>query len=221
MYKCIVIDDEELARTLLISYIKKLDFLELMGAFENPLEAISTLKNNAIDLVFLDIQMPELKGTDFAKMIPANTKVIFTTAYSEYALEGFDLNALDYLLKPITFERFLIAVNKLKNEITTVEKTITVKSGYELHKLKLDEIVYIESDSEYVNFHTSTKKIMSHQTLKALANSLDSSIFMRVHRSFVINKNKVTGLKGKEIIVSDVKIPVSDRYFELVKQLFK
>jgi DNA-binding LytR/AlgR family response regulator len=218
MYKCVIIDDEELARTLLISYIKKLDFLELMGDFENPLDAISTLKSNAIDLVFLDIQMPELKGTDFAKMIPANTKVIFTTAYSEYALEGFDLNALDYLLKPITFERFLIAVNKLKNKITTVEKTITVKSGYDLHKLKLNDITHIESDSEYVKFHTTTKRIMSYQTLKSLEKTLDASIFMRVHRSYIINKTKVTGLKGRELLLSDIKIAVSDSYYEAVKK---
>lgn len=220
MFKCIIIDDEELARILLKSYVEKLDFLEFMGDFENPLEALNTIKSNAIDLIFLDIQMPELKGTDFAKMVASNTKIIFTTAYSEYALQGFELNALDYLLKPITFERFLNAVNKLQSKNTTIntEAMLTVKSGYDLHKLKLGDITYIESDSEYVVFHTNRKKIMSHQTLKALEKSLDPSIFMRVHRSYIINKTKVTGLKGRDLLLSDVKIAVSDSYYETVKK---
>jgi len=216
--KCIVIDDEELARTLLKSYIDKVDFLELVADFENPIDAMPVLKDPDIDLVFLDIQMPELKGTDFAKMIDAKTKVIFTTAYSEYALEGFELNALDYLLKPITFERFLSAVNRVKvgNE-HTIEDTITVKSGYDLFKVKFEDILYIESDSEYVNFYTSGKKIMSHQSLKSLEKTLPQYLFMRVHRSYIVNKIKVTGLKGRDLLISDVKIPVSDSYYEAVK----
>jgi len=217
--KCIVIDDEELARTLLKSYIDKVDFLELVADFENPIEAMSVLKESDIDLVFLDIQMPELKGTDFAKMIDSKTKVIFTTAYSDYALEGFELNALDYLLKPITFERFLTAVNRVKvgNE-HTIEDTITVKSGYDLFKVKFEDILYIESDSEYVNFYTSGKKIMSHQSLKSLEKTLPKYLFMRVHRSYIVNKIKVTGLKGRDLIIADTLIPVSDSYFSDVKK---
>lgn len=217
--KCLVIDDEELARTLLKSYIDKVDFLELVDDFENPIDAMSVLKDSDIDLVFLDIQMPELKGTDFAKMIDAKTKVIFTTAYSEYALEGFELNALDYLLKPITFERFLNAINRVKvdNE-STIEDSITVKSGYDLFKVKFEDILYIESDSEYVNFYTSGKKIMSHQSLKSLEKTLPQYLFMRVHRSYIVNKIKVTGLKGRDLIIADALIPVSDSYFSDVKK---
>ena len=215
--KCIVIDDEELARTLLKSYIDKVDFLELVADFENPIEAIQLLKGSDIDIIFLDIQMPELKGTDFAKMINSKTRVIFTTAYSEYALEGFELNALDYLLKPITFERFLQAVNKYKQEETAIDDSITVKSGYDLHKLKFDDILYVESDSEYVNFYTTGKKIMSYQTLKSLEKTLPISTFIRVHRSYIVNKQKVSALKGRDLLISDVKIPVSDSYFEKVK----
>ncbi len=216
--KCLVIDDEELARKLLKDHIAKIDFLELVADYESPIDAIQVLKDNTIDIIFLDIQMPDLKGTDFAKMIDSKTKVIFTTAYSEYALEGFDLNALDYLLKPITFERFLQAVNKLNIEASSQENTITVKSGYDLHKLKYDEITHIESDSEYVIFHTAAKKIMSYQTLKSLEKSLDRSTFIRVHRSFIINKKMVTGLKGRDLLISDIKIPVSDSYYEAVKK---
>jgi DNA-binding LytR/AlgR family response regulator len=222
MYSCIVIDDEELARLLLKSYIEKCDFLELKGLFSNPIEALSALKSNQIDLVFLDIQMPDLKGTDFAKMVPSSTKIIFTTAYSEYALDGFELNALDYLLKPITFERFLKAVNKIesKYKIGNTE-FITIKSGYNLHKVKLTDILYIQSDSEYVVFYLRDKKIMSYQTLKSLEDSLPQSLFMRVHRSYIINKKEVSSLVGKDVTINKVKIPVSARYFDTVKeQLF-
>lgn len=222
MYKCIVIDDEELARALLISYIDKLEYLELVADFENPVEAISTIKSEAIDVLFLDIQMPNLKGTDFAKIIPSTTKIIFTTAYSEYALQGYELNALDYLLKPITFERFLQAVTKLDAKNTTIKpnsNTITIKSGYDLHKIQLKDITHIESDSEYVNFHMiDGKKIMSHQTLKSLEKSLDPNLFMRVHRSYIVNKTKVTSLRGRDLLLSTLNIPVSDSYYEKVKQ---
>lgn len=213
--KCLIVDDEELARTLLKTYIDKLDFLELVGSFENPVDAVHILKDKIIDVIFLDIQMPELKGTDFAKIIDTKTKIIFTTAYSEYALEGFDLNALDYLLKPITFERFLQAVDKVNIETTGQE--ITVKSGYDLHKLQYDDILYIESDSEYVTYYTKDRKIVSNQRLKVLEEELPKNTFMRVHRSYIINKNKVTSLKGRDLLIGKVKIPVSDSYYERVK----
>ena len=225
MLKCIIIDDEELARALLNSYVDKLDFLTSIGEFENPLEALSLLKTESIDVIFLDIQMPQLRGTDFAKLVPEQTRIIFTTAYSEYALDGFELNAIDYLLKPITFERFLTAVNKVKigtENSSIVAQAITVKSGYDLHKVNFEDIYYIKSDSEYVTFYTVNGKIMAYQSLKSLEDSLPASHFMRVHRSYIINKTKVTGLKGRDLIIADAKIPVSDSYYENVKvELFK
>lgn len=215
---CIVVDDEELARALLKTYIEKLDFLNLIGEAENPLEALQLMKDHQVDLLFLDIQMPEVKGTDFAKMIGSNTKIIFTTAYSQYALEGYELNAVDYLLKPITFERFVTAVNKVKtNKIVEKSDFITIKSGYDLHKVKYEDIQYIVSDSEYVTFHMANKKIISNQRLKALEQDLPSAMFMRVHRSYIVNKNSVTGLKGRDLLLSDVIIPVSDSYYDRVK----
>lgn len=221
MLKCVIIDDEELARTLLKTYVDKTGFLELVGSFESPIDAMETLKKEVIDLVFLDIQMPDLKGTDFAKMVPSSTKIIFTTAYSEYALDGFELNALDYLLKPITFERFLQAVNKIGSKTTIDDEFITIKSGYDLHKIKFIDILYIQSDSEYVVFYMKGKKIMSYQTLKSLEKSLPQSLFMRVHRSYIINKKAITSLVGKSLTINAVKIPVSTRYFDTVKeQLF-
>ncbi len=218
--KCLVVDDEELARSLLAAYIEKVDFLELVGTAENPVEALQWMREETIDLLFLDIQMPEIKGTDFAKMVPTTTKIVFTTAYSEYALEGFELNALDYLLKPIAFDRFLNAVNKfqLPSEGRIHQDTLTVKSGYDLHKLRHSDIRYIESDGEYVIFHTLEKKVMSYQSLKSLEKSLPSSIFMRVHRSYIINKQLVNSLKGRSLLLSKDQIPVSDRYYEQVKK---
>ncbi|GAA0720989.1 LytTR family DNA-binding domain-containing protein [Aquimarina litoralis] len=219
MLKCIIIDDEELARTLLKTYIDRLDYVEIIASLENPLDAIPILKSQTIDILFLDIQMPDLKGTDLAKMISSNTQIIFTTAYSEYALEGFELNALDYLLKPITFNRFLTAINKVKKESHSQETdaTITIKSGYDLHKIKYKDILFIESDSEYVIYHIDNKKIMSHQTLKSLEEKLPH-FFMRVHRSFIINKNYVSALKGKDLLIHNTKIPVSSTYYESVKE---
>jgi DNA-binding LytR/AlgR family response regulator len=218
--KCLVIDDEELARTLLNTYIDKIETLELVGSFDSPLKAMPLLTEGNIDVIFLDIQIPELKGTEFAKLVSDKIQVVFTTAYSEYALEGFELNAIDYLLKPITFERFLKATTKLKIEtqnITTEADTIIVKSGYDLHKIKHEDINYVISDSEYVVFHTTSQKIMSHKSLSALEKELPASKIMRVHRSFIINKSKVTSLKGKELLIQDAKIPVSTTYFEKVK----
>jgi DNA-binding LytR/AlgR family response regulator len=222
MLNCIIIDDEELARALLKSYVDQLDFITSKGEFENPLEALKILKTEHIDVLFLDIQMPQLKGTDLAKMVPHHTRVIFTTAYSEYALDGFELNAVDYLLKPITFERFLTAAQKVTSPnvrpVITQEATMTITSGYDLHKLLLADIRYIKSDSEYVNFYTTGNKIMSYQSLKSLEDSLPAADFMRVHRSFIVNKSKVTSLKDKDLLINEQRIPVSATYFEKVKK---
>lgn len=217
---CIIIDDEELARTLLHTYVDKIDYLESMGSFENPLEALRYLKKNKVDIIFLDIQMPELKGTDFAALVSKyDARIIFTTAYSEYALQGFELSVLDYLVKPITFKRFLNAVEKFPTQTSKETNTIVIKSGYDLHKISVENLVYIESESEYVNYHLENgKKILANQSLKKLESSLPNG-FLRVHRSYIINKEKVTGLKGRELLLREIRIPVSDTYFDIVKKL--
>jgi DNA-binding LytR/AlgR family response regulator len=218
--KCLVVDDEELARILLKTYIEKTENLSLIGSTENPLEALQILQNQEVDLLFLDIQMPELSGTSVAKIVNPKTRIIFTTAYSQYALSGFELNVLDYLLKPITFERFQQAIEKAKDyfQISNQEETITIKSGYDLHKIRLEDILFIEGSSEYVTFHTAEKRIMSYQTLKSLELSLPNQQFMRVHRSYIVNKNKVKLLKGKDLFIENYKVPVSDTYMEEVKR---
>lgn len=218
--KCLVVDDEELARVLLKTHIEKIEFLTLIGSTENPIEALQILQNQDVDLLFLDIQMPELSGINVAKIVKPKTEVIFTTAYSQYAIDGFDLNVLDYLLKPITFERFKQAIDKAKEyfQIQHQEDTITIKSGYDLHKIRLNDILFIEGSSEYVTFQTTELRIMSYQTLKSLEVSLSQRQFMRVHRSFIVNKDKVKALKGKQILIENHKIPVSETYLENVKR---
>ncbi len=217
--KCIVVDDEELARELIRSYISKLDFLECVAIYESPLEALATLKTTEIDLLFLDIQMPDIKGTEFAELISNTaTRIVFTTAYSEYALKGFELNALDYLVKPITFKRFLSAVEKFPKNENNTESTVIIKSGYDLHKVLAKDIIYIESDSEYVNYYLeSGRKIMANQSLSKLITTLPNH-FLRVHRSYIINQQKVTGLKGRDLLLSEKMIPVSDSYYDIVKR---
>lgn len=219
--KCVVVDDEELARQLIKTYIEKVDYLECVATFESAMDALTLIKSEKIDLLFLDIQMPDIKGTDFAELLKnTETRIIFTTAYSEYALKGFDLNALDYMVKPIAFKRFLSAVEKFpkqeKNE-SVEEHSIVIKSGYDLYKVLFTDILYIESSSEYVNYHlVNGKKIMANQSLKKLENLLPKT-FLRVHRTYIVNTKKVSGLKNRELIIGEVKIPVSDSYYEEVK----
>jgi DNA-binding LytR/AlgR family response regulator len=220
--QCLVVDDEALARKLIENHIEKLDYLQLVGSFENPLDVLSFIKTNSVDLIFLDIQMPEIKGTDLAEVLASSfVRVIFTTAYSEYAIQGYDLNALDYLLKPITFKRFYEAVSKYPKKISkSNDDDIIIKSGYDLHKVSPNEIVFIQSEGEYVNYQLeSGKKIMANQSLSKLEKKLPHTL-IRVHRSFIVNRNKIKSLKGRELLVGSEIIPVSDSYYGKVKRLF-
>lgn len=219
--KCVIIDDDELARELLETYVEQVAFLICKGSFENPLDALSYLQSNVVDLLFLDIQMPEIKGTDFAQLIAhATPKIVFTTAYSEYAIQGFELSALDYLLKPITFKRFLSAVEKFPRQELSGDvqnEHIVVKSGYDLHRVAFQQILHIESDSEYVHYHLENgNRLTSNQSLSKLLPLLPD-FFLRVHRSYIVNGQKVSGLKGRELLINSLTIPISDRYYEQVK----
>ncbi len=223
MINCVIIDDEELARKLLKTYVEKVAYLRCRASFENPLDGLSFLKSNSVDLLFLDIQMPDLKGTDFVELIAkSNIRVVFTTAYSEYALKGFELNVLDYLLKPITFNRFLSAVEKFPNREITNEvslKHIVIKSGYDLYKVLPQEILYVVSNGEYVHYHLENgRKITANQSLSKLLPTLPDS-FIRVHRSYIVNGQKVSSLKGRKLLLQDLTIPVSDSYYESVKSI--
>ena len=227
---CLIVDDEELARTLLENYISRLPHLKLIGQCSNPIESLQVLQNESVDLVFLDIQMPEMIGTDFLKSLSQKPMVIFTTAYSEYALEGYELNVVDYLLKPFPFERFLKAVNKaidlskLKNkgesEESALEKNyILVKSEHKVHRIPYDDIQYIQSMREYVAYHTQNGKILSLGSLKKLEVDLPQGQFLRIHKSYIISKAKDSILEGNVLHVGKEKLPIGATYREEVLSL--
>jgi len=223
MIKCIAIDDEPLALRQITNYIDKTPFLELNDSFENPIEAISYLQDNRIDLLFVDINMPDLNGLDLVKSLINPPKIIFTTAYSEYALEGFKVDALDYLLKPIDYATFLKASTKAKEwfdlqnskpeQINSDDDFLFIKSEYKIVRVKLNDIKYIEGMREYVRIHlTNEKPIMTLLSMKAVEQQLASTTFMRVHRSYIVNLNKITTIERNRIVFDKVYIPVSEQY---------
>lgn len=229
MIKCIAIDDEPLALRQISSYIKKTPFLELQKSFESPLDALSFLQENTIDLMFVDINMPDLNGMDFVKSLTNPPKIIFTTAYSEYALEGFKVDAVDYLLKPIDYVSFLKASTKAKEwfhlkdrkseELKSDNDFLFIKSEYKILRVKLAEIKYIEAMREYIRIHlTNDKPIMTLLSMKSMEVQLSNNNFMRVHRSYIVNLNKISTIERNRIVFDKVYIPVSDQYKEKFHQ---
>ena len=224
MIKVVAIDDEPLALQLVKGYIEKTPFLELAGVFDNPLEAVGFIGSSDVDLILLDIQMPDLTGTELARVISGGPKVIFTTAYEKYALEGFRLDAVDYLLKPFSYAEFLKAVQKAekvieleKNRLPSLEVKndfIFIKSEYKTRRINFSEIHYIEGLKDYVKiFLTGEKKpVLSLSTLKALEARLPGEKFMRVHRSFIVNLDTVKIIDRNRIVFGEVRIPVTDQY---------
>lgn len=222
---CVIVEDEPLARNLITDYVNKVSTLNLIEACSNPLAAIEVLRNNKVDLLFLDVQMPEITGITLLKSLHTKPMVILTTAYSEYALEGYELDVVDYLLKPITFERFLRAVDKAAQrmdnkqsppqEIASHEPTqafVFVKDGTKLVKIKLDEILYVEGLKDYVTIHTPNQKVVSLQRLKALESQLPSDKFIRIHNSFIVSLAAIDVVHKGEVQVGDKFIPIGDTY---------
>lgn len=214
--KCVVVDDEPLAISLLESYVQKVLFLELVFSAENPVDALGYIQNNESDLVFLDIQMPELTGINFMKILGDKQKYILTTAYSEYALEGYEYNIIDYLLKPISFERFyksaLKAQERFSANKTHEDCHFFVKSSGQQHRINFNEILFIESLKDYVNIKTENQEYIILDSLKSLENQLPEN-FLRIHKSFIINLNKIKSLSSKKVILtSDYEVPVGDMY---------
>ena len=209
---CIIIDDEPSSQNVLKSFINRIDYLELTHVCNDALEALDYLKNNAVDLLFLDINMPQLSGISFYKSLLNPPKVIFTTAYSEYALEGFELEAIDYLLKPFSFERFVKAVSKIKNLNDDKTEHIIIKSDKKLHQIKFDDIIFVEGLGDYIKVHLKDSFLVTYKTLKDMKNALPSSIFIQVHKSFIINKNKVDYIEGNLAIINSNKVPLGQKY---------
>lgn len=222
MINCIAIDDEPLALQQMELYINKTPFLNLLGLFESALEAMDFLHHNAVDMMFVDIQMPNLNGMDFVKSLTNPPKVIFTTAYSEYAVEGFQVDALDYILKPLDYVAFLKSANKAKayfdrivpevETLDTNDQYLFIKSEYKMMKVEIDKIEFIESMGGYLKFHIDgDKTIMSLLSMKSIEEKLPSSKFMRVHRSFLVNLDKVSVVERGQIIFDKHRISVSEQ----------
>lgn len=223
---CVIIEDEPLAQERVKSYIQKLPFLNLTSTFDNAFDALVFLKSNAVDLIFLDINLGELSGIQLLETGTIKSQVIITTAYNEFALKGFDLNVTDYLLKPYTFERFYQAIEKAQTNLSKQEtiqdkKFIFVKTEYRLEKIFLSDILYIEGMRDYRSIYTSQKRIMTLQTFKDLEKEIPSSIICRVHKSFMVSINKIESIERDRIKIKDTLIPISETYkksfFEQIK----
>lgn len=223
--KVIIVDDEPKAIELLRSYLNHFNKMELVGTFRNGLKAFEYLNKNSVDLIFLDINMPHISGISLSKMIPPTTKIIFTTAYSEYAVESYEVEATDYLLKPISLERFTKAVSKVLKEDKSPEQPeqdiILIKSGSTVHRINPQDIHYIEKEGNYATYYTSGQKIVSREsTVELLANL--PSYFIQVHKSYVVNTNKVSSIEKDRLKISEVEIPVGSIFkAETLKVLFK
>ncbi|RWY53940.1 LytR/AlgR family response regulator transcription factor [Mucilaginibacter gilvus] len=220
---CIITDDEPYARKGLQAYVEKTSFLQLKGQCEDAMELGEMLKQQPVDLLFLDIQMPHITGVEFLRSLSNPPKVIFTTAFKEYAIEGFELDVLDYMLKPISEERFKKAAYKAKDYFdlkgTTEAPTyLFVKAEGRLEKIVFDEVLYLEGMENYVVIHTATKKIITHSTLKALMDKLPRQQFMQTHKSFIVSLDKVNTIEGNILHVGTHRVPVSRQLREPVME---
>lgn len=221
---CVIVDDEPLARNLMTEYVKKVPSLNLLEACSSPIAALEVLKKHSVDLLFLDVQMPELTGISMLKVMKKKPLVILTTAYSEYALQGYDLDVADYLLKPITFERFLRAVDKATERLSpktqpVVERSVTgdpsfvfVKDGTKLVKVVFDDIKYVEGLKDYVTIHTDTQKIISLQRLKTLEDQLPADKFIRIHNSYIVAIKAIDVVHKNNVQIGEAMLPIGETY---------
>ncbi len=229
MLKCVTIDDEPLARECIVNYINEINFLQSVGTGNNPLELTRLLDDQKVDLIFLDIQMPVINGIEFLKMTANPPMVIITTAYPSYALESFQLDVLDYLVKPITFNRFFKAVNKAKDyhqllsrpaQINDRPKTepgyFFIKCDYKYERIYFDDILYVQALQNYVTIFTAKGKYVTLLSLKSVEEKLDSKSFIRVHKSFIVSISKIEAIENSEISIQSHRIPLSRNYHDQV-----
>ena len=226
MIHAIAIDDEPLALQVINHFCEKIDFIKLEKTFTKQNEAQKYINNYPVDLIFLDIQMPNKNGIDFYKILEKDIMVIFTTAFSEYAVEGFNLNATDYLLKPFSFERFETAVQKARNEyqfrhMTNAQTHLMIRADYKLYRIEFEDIKYIEGLDDYIQIHLENKsKIVARFSMKNIISKLPENLFIRVHRSFIVPIKKVKTIQNKNLFIDDVSIPIGDTFKEDVQNLF-
>lgn len=226
MIRAIAIDDEHLALKIVAHFCEKLDAVSLEKTFTKQSEALQYINNFPVDLIFLDIQMPNKNGMEFYKMLDQNIPVIFTTAYSEYAVEGFNVSATDYLLKPFSFERFEEAVNKVVKELelknnSPTQNHIMIRADYKLHRVDLDNIVFIEGLDDYIQIHLKDKsKLVTRMSMKTILEQLPDTMFVRVHRSYIVAVNKVVSIQNKSVKIDQYLLPIGDTYKKIVAEVF-
>jgi DNA-binding LytR/AlgR family response regulator len=218
MITCIAIDDEPKALEVIERYCRKTSLVDLRATFREPVKAIEFLNREKVDLIFLDINMPDISGMQLVQTLSPRPMIIFTTAYSHYAVESYDLNALDYLLKPITFERFLAAINKAgalssKNGVSTEdEPTIFIKSGPQTYQVKIDEILYLEKDGNYITVHLKDKNILIRENMGDIFDLVPASDFLRVHKSYVVAIKHIAMIEIHQLVINGEKIPIGSTY---------
>lgn len=224
---CIIVDDEPVARKILREFTQQVPFLELVGEFENAIKTKAFLQNDTADLMFLDIEMPKLSGLEFLKKTVVKPLVILTTAFPEYALEGYELDIIDYLLKPVAFARFTKSVQKAKEYIGLRNTTLPastdgyffVRSEKRIEKIEIKDILYIESMGNYVNIYTEDKKIVAYLTLKGLESQLPPNEFIKIHQSFLVACAKIKTIEGNQVLLKNKPLPISRNYKEAVMQM--
>lgn len=219
--RCVIVDDEPLAVALLVQYVEKVPGLTVVFRTTHVLEALQVIEKGEADLLFLDIHMPELSGMQFMKIIGNRCKVILTTAYTEYALEGYEHDVVDYLLKPFSFDRFMMAVVKAKERleqkqaaVKEVPDHIFIRAEYRIQKIDLATIFYIEALRDYIAFHTPAGKILSLESMKKMEATLPAGIFIRIHKSYIINRNKIEFLDRGKVVINGQYLPVGETYRE-------
>lgn len=227
--KCIIIDDEPLAIKVIENHLSDFQNMELIATFNTAIAALPTIEENEIDVIFLDINMPKMSGLDFLRSLPTKPHIVITTAYREYAVESFDLDVLDYLVKPIPFGRFLKAINKITNRIGLEkekanevsfqeEPYIFLKVDKKLMKIKLNDILYIESLKDYIKVITVAGDYLVHKSMTSISEELPQENFLRIHRSFAIAINKITSIEGNSVEIANRRIPIGRNYLQFAKQ---
>lgn len=228
---CIIVDDESIARDIIANHLSKINNVDIVSSCCNAIEAFNCLNNNKIDLVFLDINMPEISGISFAKSINKDVKIIFTTAYRDYAVEGFELQAVDYLLKPISFDRLLQAVNTYfdiyfdnkRPEKTSINQHdfMFVRADRRMIKIDFNAIIYIESYSDYIKIHLDNKTIVTRETISAIEAKLPHQSFLRIHRSFIISLSHISSFTNEEVTINNVSLTISRSYKKQVLEVLE